>query len=89
MKFLTCNNIQKQPPRGVPRKGDLKICTKFTGEHPCRSANVFRPQNIYTENSSNEKCLSSFPNYDLIGLTKTCYHQAHQEKRKDTQYIKN
>ena len=28
---------QKQPPRGLSRKGILKICSKFTGEHPCRS----------------------------------------------------
>ena len=27
---------QKQPPRGVSRKSVLKICSKFTGEHPCR-----------------------------------------------------
>ena len=30
-------NLQKQPPRGVLRKGVLKICSKFTGEHSCRS----------------------------------------------------
>ena len=29
--------IQTQSPRGVLRKGVLKICNKFTGEHPCRS----------------------------------------------------
>ena len=29
--------IQKQPSRGVLRKVVLKICSKFTGEHPCRS----------------------------------------------------
>ena len=29
--------IQKQPPRGVPIKGVLQICSKFTGEHPCQS----------------------------------------------------
>ena len=28
---------QKQPPRGVLSKSVLKICSKFTGEHPCRS----------------------------------------------------
>ena len=29
---------QKQPFRGVPIvKGVLKICSKFSGEHPCRS----------------------------------------------------
>ena len=30
--------MQKQPSRGVPRKSVLKIYSKFTGEHPCRSA---------------------------------------------------
>ena len=29
--------IQKQPSRGVLRKVVLKICSKFTGGHPCRS----------------------------------------------------
>ena len=29
--------LQKQPPRGVLGKDVLKICSKFTGEHPCRS----------------------------------------------------
>ena len=28
---------QKQPSRRVLRKGVLKICGKFTGEHPCPS----------------------------------------------------
>ena len=28
---------QKQLPRGVLSKSVLKICSKFTGEHPCRS----------------------------------------------------
>ena len=28
----------KQPSRGVIRKDVLKICSKFTGEHPCQSA---------------------------------------------------
>ena len=28
---------QKQPSRGAPRKSCLKICSKFAGEHPCRS----------------------------------------------------
>ena len=33
---------QKQPSRGVLRKGVLKICSKFTGEHPCRSEITLR-----------------------------------------------
>ena len=39
-RFKTEENFkkwQKQPPRGVLRKAVLKICSKFTGEHPCRS----------------------------------------------------
>ena len=30
--------LQKQLPRGVLRKRCSEICSKFTGEHPCRSA---------------------------------------------------
>ena len=29
--------IKKQPSRGVLKKGVLKMCSKFTVEHPCRS----------------------------------------------------
>ena len=35
--FEDWNMLQKQPPRGVLGKDVLKICSKFTGEHPCRS----------------------------------------------------
>ena len=28
---------QKQPPRDVPKKKCSEICSKFTGEHPCKS----------------------------------------------------
>ena len=34
------NNIiksQKEAPRGFPGEGVLEICSKFTGEHSCRS----------------------------------------------------
>ena len=34
---------QKQPLRGV-----LKICNKFTGEHPCRSV-ISRQENTHVE----------------------------------------
>ena len=30
-------NLRKQPPRGVLRKSVVKICSKFTREHLCRS----------------------------------------------------
>ena len=35
--FLVYHIVRKQPPRGVLKKGVLKICSKFTGEHPCQS----------------------------------------------------
>ena len=37
--FNLAEMVQKQPPIGVLRgKGVLKICSKFTGEQPCRCA---------------------------------------------------
>ena len=33
--------LQKQPFRGVLRKRYSQICSKFTGEHPCRSTIPF------------------------------------------------
>ena len=34
IKLFLCKDLQRQPSRGV-----LKICSKFTEEHPCRSIN--------------------------------------------------
>ena len=35
---LTCNShLRNSPPEVLLGKGVLKICSKFTGEHPCRS----------------------------------------------------
>ena len=34
--------LQKQPPKGVLKKVVLKMCSKFTGEHPCRSVITLR-----------------------------------------------
>ena len=31
------NNEESSHPQVFLRKGVLKICSKFTGEHPCRS----------------------------------------------------
>ena len=37
-------DIQKQPSRGVfLGNGVLRICSKFTGEYPCRSATSIKP----------------------------------------------
>ena len=33
----TMLNLQKQPSRGVLKKGILKKCSKFAVEHPCQS----------------------------------------------------
>ena len=41
--------IQKQRPRGFLRKGVLKTCSKFTGEHPCRSAIAIKLLSDVTE----------------------------------------
>ena len=34
-KLVMHEKLQKQPPRGVLRKGVQKIRSKFIGEHPC------------------------------------------------------
>ena len=40
--------MQKQPPKGVLRKSVLKIPSKFTGEHPCRSVILPKmPKQLY------------------------------------------
>ena len=36
--FEILGNIRSSRPEVFLRKGALKICSKFTGEHPCRSA---------------------------------------------------
>ena len=36
--MINVQDFQRQPPRGVPVKSVLKICSKLTGEHPCKSA---------------------------------------------------
>ena len=40
---------QKQPSRGVLKKGVLKIYSKFTREHPCRSAISVKFQSNFSE----------------------------------------
>ena len=43
-------DIQKQPSRGVfLGKGVLRICSKFTGEYPCRSAISIKPLSNFIE----------------------------------------
>ena len=52
-KQVSTNQIslyhQKQPSRRVLKKRFLKICCKFTGEHPCRSAISIKLQSNFIE----------------------------------------
>ena len=48
--------VQKQPPRGVPRKGVLKICSKCTGGHPCQSAVSIKLQSSFIEITLRHGC---------------------------------
>ena len=45
-KVTIFRNSQPEVSRG---KGVLKICSKFTGEHPCRNAILIRLQSNFTE----------------------------------------
>ena len=47
---------QKQPPKGVPRKGVLKICSTFTGEHSCWSATSIKLQSNFIEITLQRGC---------------------------------
>ena len=40
-------------------KGALKICSKLTGEHPCRSAISIKLQSILTKNTSGRLLLNT------------------------------
>ena len=41
--------LQKQPPRVVPKKGVLKICSKYIGDHSCRSVISIKLQSNFIE----------------------------------------
>ena len=41
--------FRSSPPELFLRKGVLKICSKFTGEHPCRSAISIKLQSNFIE----------------------------------------
>ena len=75
---------QKQPTEAFLRDGVLKICSKFTGEHPCRSVisliEITRrhgcsPVNLlhifrtrFTKNTSGQLLLNLIRNFDLAVL---------------------
>ena len=42
-------NIQKKPPTGVPRKSCSEKCSKFTGEHLCRSVISIKLQSNFID----------------------------------------
>ena len=47
--LISVLKLQKQPSRGVLIKGVLKICSKITGEHPCRSGISINLQSNFIE----------------------------------------
>ena len=47
---------RKQPSRGFLKKGVLKICRKFTGEHPCRSVILINLQSNFIEITLRHDC---------------------------------
>ena len=47
---------QKQPPRGVLKKSVLKICSNFTGEHPCWSVISVKLQSNFIEIAIRHGC---------------------------------
>ena len=49
IRIAFLKNEQKQPSIGVLRKKFLKICNKFTGEHPRRSVISIKMQSNFIE----------------------------------------
>ena len=47
------NNIRSSHPEVVLVKGFLKLCSKFTGEHPCRSVISIKLQGDLTKTLKN------------------------------------
>ena len=53
---LTEMNDQRQLSRGVLMKRVLKICSKFTGEHPCQSGISIKLQTSFNEIALQHGC---------------------------------
>ena len=53
---LQHKRVQRQPPKAVPKKIVLKICSKFTGEHPCRSVILIKLQSNFIEIALRHVC---------------------------------
>ena len=55
--WISCDlDLQKQPSRGVLIKNVLKICSKFTEEHPCRSTISLKFQSNCIEITLRHEC---------------------------------
>ena len=47
--YMNISIYRNSHPEVVLRRGVLKICTKFTGEHPCRSVTSLKLQSSFIE----------------------------------------
>ena len=66
--------LQKQPPRGVPRKRCSEIiCSKFTGEHPYRSTISIKLQSNFIKIAIRHGCFPASP------LVRLCFLYVFQD----------
>ena len=56
--ICTLQEFRSNPPEVFLGKGVLKICSKFTGEHPCRSATSIKLQSNFNESALRHGCSS-------------------------------
>ena len=57
---LLNQRYRSSPPKVFLRKGVLKICSKFTGEHSCRSVISVKGENTFSFRSFLDSCHWSF-----------------------------
>ena len=53
---LKCSSFRSSYPEVFVGKGVLKLCSKFTGEHPCRSAISIKLQSNFIEIALRHEC---------------------------------
>ena len=73
--FLFAMDLRKQSPEVFLGKDDLKTCSKFTGEHPCRSAISIKLQSNFIEITLRYGC--SF--VSLLHIFRTPFHKSISE----------
>ena len=56
LKFMTGGKLRSSHPEVFLRKAVLKICSKFTGEHPCRSVISIKLQSNFIEIALQHGC---------------------------------